>query len=511
MQHVLLMMLLSAPPASVATQTSEAVAGTAVEQHPTAAVRDKSFFRQLQRGPYVPGELYVRFRAGVSLDSQRALHASIGARGVRWESRLVPGLCRVDVAAGTEAELLQAYLDAEEVMYAEPVYVANPTEIPNDALWWTQWGMTNCRADYAWDMYHGSSTFRIAMIDSGADWAHTDLNGNIWTNAGEIANNGVDDDGNGYIDDLHGYDFALDDSDPDDDVAECGSHGTHTAGIAGARSNNSIGVAGMNWACDLVICKTGSRYWDAPGQFWRCGINHTVEALDYAVIEGCQISSNSWGGTSYTQSMRDEIEAAQDYDHVFVAAAGNDAADNDATPFYPASYGLDNIIAVAAIDSADALANFSNYGATSVDLAAPGVSIRSTIGGGMYGDKSGTSMATPHVAGTAAMIMARYPADTWGIVRSRILSGVRLVNTLDGFVASGGVLDVPWALGNWLEFGFGAYAGSFEYPYRSLPIALSHTPSGGFLYIKAGNSNWTGTINQAVRIHAWGGTVTIGQ
>ena len=234
----------------------------------------------------------------------------------------------------------------------------------------------------------------VAIIDTGIDYTHPDLAANIWTNPGEIAGDGIDNDGNGYVDDVHGYDFVNNDGDPMDDHF----HGTHTAGTVGAVGNNGVGVTGVNWQVKLMALK----FLGASGSG---SVSGAVSALEYAVTMGVRLSNNSWGGGGYSQALYDAIKNSQVIGHVFVAAAGNSGVNSDLQPAYPASYDLDNIISVAAIDSSDNLASFSNRGVVTVDLAAPGVAVLSTVLGGGYASYSGTSMATPHVTGAAALAL----------------------------------------------------------------------------------------------------------
>jgi hypothetical protein len=294
----------------------------------------------------------------------------------------------------------------------------------------------------AWDVNTGSGSLIVAVIDTGVDYTHPDLAANIWTNAGEIPGDGIDNDGNGYIDDVHGYDFFNRDGDPRDDHG----HGTHVAGTIGAVGNNGIGVTGVNWNVQIM-----------PLKFLGAGGSGTtadaIEALAYAVANGAAISNNSWGGDPYSQAMFDAIAAARDAGHLFVAAAGNGnifgiGQDNDAAPFYPAGYDLDNVIAVAAVDHHDNLATFSNYGATTVDLAAPGVNILSTTPGGGYGQSSGTSMAAPHVAGVAALTWDAHPDWSYDQVVAQVLGSVDPLPQLQGLTVTGGRLNAAAALGN---------------------------------------------------------------
>jgi thermitase len=318
-----------------------------------------------------------------------------------------------DLAVG---EAVQRYEASPDVEYAEPDYLLQPAQTvsPSDPYYSRLYGLNNTGqtngtpdadvdAKEAWGTTTGSWTTVVAVIDEGVDINHPALKNNIWVNTDEVPSNGVDDDRNGYVDDRNGYDFANDDAsvyDPDPVNGRGDEHGTHVAGTIAAQGNN--GVAGVNWQAGIMALK----FLGPNGGY----TSDAVEALNYAVANGARISNNSWGGGGYSQALRDAINRADASGHLFVAAAGNDGVNNDATPHYPSSYSSANIISVAATDDEDALASFSNFGATSVDLAAPGVNILSTLPGNRYGSYSGTSMATPHVTGAAASSRARTPA-----------------------------------------------------------------------------------------------------
>jgi len=247
---------------------------------------------------------------------------------------------------------------------------------------------------------------------------------------------GVDDDGNGKVDDVYGYDFANNDADPMDDE----SHGTHVAGIIAAQGDNSEGVAGVSWSAKLMALK----YLDDDGTGF---VEDAVSAINYVTMMrghfgvNVRVINASFGGSTYNQTQRDAIEAAGEIGILFVCSAGNDGQDNDVTDHYPSNYTLDNIIAVAATDDSDELRTNSNYGETSVDLAAPGGSICSTMPGGDYGYKSGTSMAAPHVAGVAALAWSMAPAATYQEIRAAIFEGVDELDCLSGKTVTGGRLN----------------------------------------------------------------------
>lgn len=355
-------------------------------------------------------------------------------------------------------EAIRQYENSPDIQYAEPNYILKPTKTPNDTYYSSAlWGADNTGqtignqngvqdadidAPEAWDTTTGSASTVVAVIDQGVDISHPDLKSNIWTNPGEIAGNNVDDDGNGYVDDVHGWDFANDDAsvyDPDPITGNGDEHGTHVAGTIAATGNNGIGVTGVNWQAKIMPLKflgpNGGTTLDA------------VEAINYAVSSGVKISNNSWGGGGYSQSLHDAIARADAAGMLFVAAAGNDGSDNDATPSYPASYDNPNIISVAATDNKDALASFSNYGAKSVDLGAPGVDIASTLPNNSYAYYSGTSMATPQVTGVAALLKSNNSSLDNGQIKDQILRSAEATSSLQGKTLTGGRLNAASALG----------------------------------------------------------------
>jgi len=289
------------------------------------------------------------------------------------------------------------------IEYAEYNYLHQiDTTIPSDPSFGDLWGLSKIMAPEAWDTHTGNTEVVVGVIDTGIDYDHEDLAYNMWTNPGEIAGNGVDDDGNGYVDDINGINAITGTGDPYDDHG----HGTHCAGTIGAVGNNGLGVVGVNWKVKLVAMKfldSGGYGYDADAI--EC-INYAIALKDNGV--NIRVLSNSWGGGLYNQSLKDAIEEANSESRniLFVAAAGNDGLDTDAYAHYPSSYDSANILAVASTDSGDKLSYFSNYGSTSVDIGAPGSSILSTTPDNTYSTKSGTSMATPHVSGAAALLLS---------------------------------------------------------------------------------------------------------
>lgn len=369
------------------------------------------------------------------------------------------GDCSID-ALPTAVEAFTE--EANAVQYAEPDFVvfASATT-PNDPAFNQLWGMhqrtdKDIDAPEAWDLSQGSTNVIVAVLDTGIDYGHEDLSANLWRNPGEIPGNGVDDDGNGFRDDVYGWDFCNDDSDPYDD----NSHGTHCAGTIGAVGNNGSGVAGVNWRVKLMAVKC----MNAGGSGF---ISDAIDAVYYATRRGVRVTSNSWGYYGWLQSMKDAIDNAGASNILFVAAAGNEANNNDDNPAYPASFVSANIISVAATDADDDLAWFSNYGHTTVDLGAPGVGIYSTVptAQGKYASFSGTSMATPHVAGAAALVAAYSPALTAAQIKQRILDNTDRSSTLSGKTATGGRLNAYKSL-----------SGSVPLDPPAAPSALAATP-----------------------------------
>ncbi|VEP16905.1 Subtilisin-like serine protease (fragment) [Hyella patelloides LEGE 07179] len=341
-------------------------------------------------------------------------------------------------------EAIEVLSDDPRIEYVEPNFIGSYTETtPNDPRFDELWGLNNTGqtggtsdadidAPEAWDIQTGNDVI-VGILDSGIDVNHIDLVDNLWTNPGEIAGNGIDDDNNGYVDDVNGYDFGNDDPDPEDNYV----HGTHVAGTIAAQGNNNIGVTGVNWDAEIMMLKIGDF---GPETF------AAIQALEYGVLMGAQVTNNSWTVPD-SQALREAIAAVGEEEQLFVAAAGNDFGnDNDLNPRYPASYDLDNIISVAATDDNDRLADFSNLGATSVDLGAPGVDILSTVPGNNYDFFSGTSMASPHVVGVVSLLLAEDPGLSAAEIKELILENTDPLPSLEGITVSGGRLNTSNAL-----------------------------------------------------------------
>jgi subtilisin family serine protease len=361
------------------------------------------------------------------------------------------------IAAFNAATSIVAYAEADAIVTLNDTF-PNP---PNDPYFQNGnlWGLHNTGqvsgtvdadidAPEAWNFFTGSRDMVVGLIDGGTDYNHVDLASNIWTNPGEIPGNDLDDDGNGFVDDVHGYDFYNEDGDPMDDTSS--SHGTHTAGTIGALGNNGVGVAGVCWRVTILPTKMVSAAGSGP-------LSDAVEAVNYTVMMrtngvNVRVTNSSWGDTSLSLGLSNSIVACAKADMLFACSAGNDSRDVDTgSPYYPVGFSMTNIIGVAATDRNDLRAQFpsgrsSNYGATSVDLAAPGHTIYSTTYNNNYGVNHGTSMSSPHVAGAAALLWAMKPSATFHEIRQAILDGVDPIASMAGITVTGGRLNLRNAM-----------------------------------------------------------------
>ncbi len=365
-------------------------------------------------------------RARPSASTRADVLADHGATVV--EHLPLSGLVRVRLEPGTSVAVAARALEQRpEVRYAQPNHLYRIAATPNDPSFPSLWGMTTIQTPAAWDLTTGSDAVTVAVVDTGIGYTHPDLQANIWLNDDPV--DGVDNDANGRVDDLRGWDFVSNDNNPMDDEG----HGTHVAGTIGARGNNGVGVTGVNWSVKLMALKAG----DEEGIFEEAWI---VQAFRYACANGARVINGSFGGPDFPQAILDAINACPGA--LFVFAAGNDGTNNDFVPAYPCNLPPANVVCVAATTSADVRATFSNYGPNTVDLAAPGVGILSTVPGPAgYELFNGTSMAAPHVAGVAALILSVNPFASAAAVRQALLSGVDLRPGLAGFVATGGRLN----------------------------------------------------------------------
>ena len=385
--------------------------------------------------------------------TERPLAAADLAGGLGWRTTPLGDGCELLVAPGVSADGMRAWAGrTQTIVSIEPDRALSTLAIPNDASFGTLWGLNNSgqspgvgnsdiNAPEAWETTTGSRSVVVVVIDSGLDYTHPDLAANVWKNPREVAGDGIDNDANGFIDDVRGWDFANADADPMDDDG----HGTHVSGTIGAVGNNAIGVTGVNWRVSIM----GLKFLDAEGNGYT---SNAVAAVSYATRMRRDFGVNvvainaSWGGEKRSAALADAITAAGRAGILFVAAAGNESSNNDRVATYPANQADDAVIAVAATNRSSRLTAFSNYGSTTVDLAAPGVAILSTVPGGGYASFSGTSMATPYVTGTVALMAAANPRATAAEIRSALLSTVKPVAALSRKVATGGLLDAAAAV-----------------------------------------------------------------
>ncbi len=382
----------------------------------------------------------VKFKKNLSAKTINSLSNQLNPAAVKSLSMIDAQLWNTNQPAEEVIDFLNS---KNSVEYAEPDYIISLDNIyPNDPSFRDLWALENrgqhsgtadadIDAPKAWGITTGDHEIIVGIIDTGIDYHHPDLKDNIWHNPAEIMD-GKDNDNNGYTDDVWGWDFVNNDNMPLDDRG----HGTHCAGIIGAAANNHIGIVGLNWNAKLMALKI----FDQNG---HATISKAIEALEYAINNGARISNNSWGSYYYSNALRDAINEAKEANHLVVAAAGNQSNNNDgATPSYPCSYTLDNILSVASTDHNDKLSSFSNYGALSVDLAAPGDLILSTMPDNRYNFQSGTSMAAPFVSATASLLLSLDPSLNHMWLKHYILNNVDVLPTLKDKTVSGGRLDV---------------------------------------------------------------------
>jgi len=422
-----------------------------------------------QKPQFVPGELIVRTKGGMGVaDASESLAAKYGVQvqdsfdlgqsGVVDQGELL----HLKLPAGVTPEQAMSQMAKDgSIAYAEPNYVYQletvpqgevkadgqqppaDSQVPND-LDPKLWGLHNTgqnggkagadiNAPEAWAIHTGRNDGPIvAVIDTGVDYNHSDLKANMWVNTGEIAGNGIDDDGNGVIDDVHGYNAFADSGNPMDGHG----HGTHCAGTIGAVGNNGEGIVGVNHQARIMAVKI----------FSDGGSTNTaaiLRGIEYTTKMGATITSNSWGGGPASQAQKDAFAASS---ALHIMAAGNNGRDNDKFDNFPSNYDIPNNVAVAASDRFDNKARFSQYGQTTVDIAAPGVDVYSAKPGGGYQNMSGTSMATPHVAGVATLVASAFPElDAQGI-KEKLLNGADKLENWQAFVVDGNRLNAHGAL-----------------------------------------------------------------
>src|SRR5690349_6000580 len=402
-------------------------------------------------------EVLVKFKSGVSDEDIEALTARLHDR-VEDRIENADGVEAIDDLDNADpASVVAEYSKLPEVEYAEPNYEIKLDEnegplvpvLPHDPQFEDQWALSNSgqqggkkgadiSAPLAWAKTTGSQDVVVAVLDTGVDYNHEDLAGNMWTRPDTMAP--YHDNELGTIDDENGFNAIDNAADPMDD----NGHGTHCAGIIGAEGENDLGIAGVNWKVQIM-----------PLKFMNAGGSGTtkdaIEAINYAIERkqagvNVRIISASWGSTQRSRALEAAIGKAYENDILFVAAAGNASTDNDRTPHYPSSYNVPNVISVAALDRHDQLASFSNYGVKSVAIAAPGVDILSTWLGNGYEEKSGTSMATPIVSGVAALVLAEHPHMTVDELRKKLMASTDPIVALKGKTVTAGRINAAKAL-----------------------------------------------------------------
>jgi len=368
-----------------------------------------------------------------------------------FKSLLSGRLAKFTISGMSTKEAIARLKSHQAIEYVEPDYQVSIAGTPDDPRFDELWGLNNegqtggtADADIdaveAWDISTGSRDVVVGVIDTGIDYSHSDLASNMWVNSSEIPGDGIDNDGNGFVDDVHGINAITNSGDPMDDEG----HGTHVSGTIGASGNNATGVVGVNHEVSLVGCK----FLDAAG---NGSTSDAIKCIDYMVGlknagVNLRVLNNSWGGGGYSQALADAIASSEAADLLFVAAAGNDTIDNDVNPHYPSNYENASVLSVASTDQTDNISWFSHYGLTSVDMGAPGSAILSTTPGESYASYSGTSMATPHVAGAAALVLSINPELNTQELKELLMSSGDANAALQGVTVAGTRLNVNQAL-----------------------------------------------------------------
>ncbi|MBX3019274.1 MAG: S8 family serine peptidase [Bdellovibrionaceae bacterium] len=405
---------------------------------------------------FIPGQYLVRLRTPGIIGSSaiQALEEKAKGKVLRVHENQNFVLLQKPLIQSAEGALMDIQ-STDDVLLVEPNYVYRVNKTANDPDLGKLWGIRNSGqqdssrqagvagidvdAERAWDITTGSKDVVVAVIDTGVDYRHPDLAANAWVNEAELNGKpGVDDDGNGFVDDVYGASFA-DPAKPTGNPMDDHGHGTHCAGTIGAKGDDGRGIVGVSWDVRIM----GVKFLGADGSG---SLEGAIQAIDYATRMGARIQSNSWAGGGYSKLLEEAIQRADAANVLFIAASSNSGGNNDASPVYPATYNVPNIISVAAIDNRGTLADFSNYGRTTVHVAAPGVNIHSSLPGSAYDSWSGTSMATPHVSGVAALLVAHDAYATHYQLRQRILDGARPLAGLRGKVSTGGVVNAYYSL-----------------------------------------------------------------
>lgn len=444
---------------------------------------------QQKRPDRVDNEILVKFRPNIGNPAEREVSRKAGASFLEKLGDL--GWTRMKLPTGKRTEDAIAEFKASKyVESAQPNFYYSLHLTPNDPSFGSLWGMTKISAPQAWETATGSPTVVIANIDTGTKLNHEDLAANLWTNQGEVPNNGVDDDNNGYIDDYYGYDFFFNDPDPSDEH----NHGTHTAGTMGAVGNNGVGVVGVNWNVKIMSIKIYNNTGFGTTSAMLINAYNYVRMMKLRGVN-IRVTNNSYGGCDeacgFDQATKDAIDALGDAGVLQVFSAGNEGNNTDVLPSYPAAYNSPSIISVANSTSTDGRNTSSNFGLSSVDLAAPGTSILSTImSASNYGTFSGTSMSAPHVAGAAALLASHRPDLTPASLKATLLNTVDQLPAWNGLVKTGGRLNVARALEQITECSFQISENSIFVPTKGGQISLSVNAPANCDFRARGNSNW---------------------
>ena len=408
----------------------------------------QSISAQSSEKVFVENELLVKYKGGTVSAAARSINAQIGANVLEEFPDL--GWQRVKIPAGLSVNrAISTYKDFADIAEAQPNFYYHLLATPNDPQYGTMYGLTKLSAPAAWDLWTGSTNTVVAIIDTGINYNHQDLAANMWTNAGETNNNGIDDDNNGFVDDYYGYDFRYNDSDPLDQ----NGHGTHTGGTVGAVGNNSLGVVGVNWNVKLMAIKIYSPSGTDTTSAMLINAYNYVRLMKNRGVN-IRVTNNSYGGCNeacgYDQATKDALDAMGNAGILNVFAAGNAGQNIETTPFYPASYTSPSVLSVASSTSTDTRSGFSNYGASSVDVAAPGTNILSTYNSSntSYATLSGTSMASPHGAGAAALLSSYNQNLSVASLKATLMNTVDVLPAWNGIVKTGGRLNVDRALRN---------------------------------------------------------------
>ena len=454
-----------------------------------AAVLVAAAYPQMSRKAFADNEILVKFNGPVRGAAVSRVNAIFGGRMV--EDLGSSGWVRLSISRDIDVRsALELARGMPDIVSAQPNYYYRLLATPDDTRFSELYGLTNISAPAAWDIATGSAKTVVAVIDTGIKYDHEDLAQNIWTNTGEIAGNGIDDDKNGYVDDIHGYDFFFGDPDPNDEHG----HGTHVAGTIGAVGNNSLGVVGVNWNVRLMAVKI----YDSTGFGTTSAM--LINAYNYVRLMrergvNIRVTNNSYGGCDeacgYDLATREALEALGDEGVLNVFAAGNGGQNVDTVPFYPGSYSLPTIINTAASTQTDSRAGFSNFGANGVDIAAPGSGILSTvIFGSGYAQSSGTSMAAPHVSGTAALLSSFDPALSNFSLKATILNSADRLAAWQGTVKSGGRLNAASALANRTVCSYSLSAGSIQAPTKGGFFSISVSAPANCGYRVTSRDRW---------------------